>query len=167
MRKTEEATIDGLQVTCTQLGFEAADLLWFDLLAIVTPAIGKLEGLTAGMDIAKLGPAIGALLNAMPRQKATELKRRILEGTLVLHEASDRKLPVAKKEIAEEIFSGRLPTYYKVLWFSLKTNFADFFSGDTAPFAHLMQLGGLELASTTPTNADTTTEPGNSGDEVS
>lgn len=161
MRKTESTTIDGLAVECTQLGFEAADKLWFELLAVATPALGKLEGMDVGMDISKLGPALGAFINSMPEQKAVELKRKLLEGTTVFSEETGRKMPVHDRNNAEVVFTGRLPAYYKVLWFALKTNFEDFFKGDTALFAGLMDQGP-ESQSTTPTNANTTTEHGSS-----
>lgn len=127
MKKTQEATIDGLRFRVTQMSGMRGYLLTNDLLQLAAPALGSLAGFKEGaklgdVPVADLAKPLSEALPRLTREKQEYLTRELLEQAVVVLNGSQH--PVL--EVFDEVFQGMAFTVYKLLAFSLKVNFASF-----------------------------------------
>lgn len=120
--RTETRTIDGLDVTTTQLPAMRASVLFAKLGRIVGPALAQL-GTT------NLGGLVGLVFQNLSPADVPALTQEILASTTVLLDS--KAVPLGQPGMIDLVFSeqGRLPALLKVLRFSLEVNYSDFFDG--------------------------------------
>lgn len=131
--QTERKSIDGLEVTTTQLPSMRALALSTRLLKVVAPAMAHAGGLSMASDIADLAPALAALAGQLEPELVQSLTRELLAFTTV--EMSGKVMQLSTEEAINLAFAGRLMTLFKVLAFSLKVNFENFFDAARAAAA--------------------------------
>jgi hypothetical protein len=136
MVKTERTTINETPVIVVQLPARKALLLKTKLVKLLGPAIAKLfvtdslpsakSGLSIDQDIdpVALSSAMAILVDRLEPDAFLSLVLECLASTKV--EVNGSPIDVTR-ETFDAIFSGGLAFMYKVLWFSLKVNYADFF----------------------------------------
>lgn len=136
MVKTERTTINETPVIVVQLPARKALLLKTKLVKLLGPALAKLFGtdslpsakgvsnIDQEIDPAALSAAMALLVDRLEPDAFLSLVLECLAGTKV--EVNGTPVDVSR-ETFDVIFSGSLAFMYKVLWFSLKVNYSDFF----------------------------------------
>lgn len=127
--KTENSTIDGLEVRTTQLPARAASRLLHRLGKGVLPALGALRGVKidgGSIPITAITPVIANALDSMTEDEGDELIAKLFASTSVL--VDNKWLPLSAEGMIDRAFSGKLMTMYKVAAAAVKVNFGDFLS---------------------------------------
>lgn len=136
MIKTERTTIDGREVIVVQLTARRSLALKTKLIKLLGPAITKLLAGSKGapklekeIDLNQLSPAIETLVSQLDPTVFFNLVVECLSNTRVSVNTPDQPLTMldVTEQTFDTIFSGELVTMYKVLWFALRVNYADFF----------------------------------------
>jgi len=130
--RSEKRTIDGLDVTVTQLSAMRALALLPRIGKALAPAVEKLDpsllsSKAGDVQLLAIVPVLTAFFSALDSAEATDLIRQLNVGTTV---AWDGKFVDLNSEaIIDLVFTGRLPTLLKVTAFALEVNFGGFFDG--------------------------------------
>lgn len=135
MVKTERTMINETSVIIVQLPARKALLLKTKLVKLLGPAIAKLfvtdnlpsvkgSSIDQEIDPVALSSAMAILVDCLEPDAFLSLVLECLASTKV--EVNGTPVDVTR-ETFDAIFSGSLAFMYKVLWFSLKVNYADFF----------------------------------------
>ncbi len=147
-RTPQDLELDGVLVTCTPLGYEAAEDLLPDVARIVAHvieraggALDKLGGVGSltslrKADVLQLVPIIGPLLGGLADQLGGGTLKRLapllLAGTVAVFDDTEGKKQrneLAKKADRIEFFNAHPEAYFPVLFFAGKVTFARFFPG--------------------------------------
>lgn len=143
MVKTEETTIDNRKVIVVQLPARRSLALKTQLVKLLGPSLLKMfnslgkpgaeiSALDRQFDFSSAASALEALTAQVSPDAFFNLVVDCMAGTKVEHET---KMWDINSSSFDVVFSGELLFMYKVLWFSLKVNYSDFFG--------LSGIGGL------------------------
>lgn len=142
--KAREKIIDGYKVTVNPFYATEGLSLQMRLLNLLGEPLKKLIAgveaisLDAQLDMASLGEALGGLLSKFDEETATLVKRLVANCYIdMVDETTGKQVSYSCKEHFEIVFSGRYALLYKVAWFVLEVNYADFFD--------LLKNGGLGI----------------------
>ena len=138
MVKTEEIVIDNRRVIVVQLPARKSIILKTKLIRLLGPALIKLLGsigapksksdlvkmLDNNFDFSSAASALETLVQHISPEEYINLILETMASTKVEIEAKMWDVNSASFDL---IFSGDLPFMYKVWWFTLKANYADFF----------------------------------------
>jgi hypothetical protein len=135
MVKTEKVVINDIAVTVVQLPARKALVLKTKLIKLLGPALAQLfvndpssaKGLTSldqEIDPVAISSAMSILVNNLEPEAFLSLVLECLVSTRI--EVNGTPIEVTR-DTFDVIFSGSLSFMYKVLWFSLKVNYSDFF----------------------------------------
>jgi hypothetical protein len=132
MIKSESKTIEGIQVTTTQLPAMRAFKLFFRLVRLIGPTLGALgdfDPKTDLKDVMKvMSPAFMTSFASLDPDEATALACAILENTTAFLPGQGN-LQLNGQAALDAVFSGRIKTLLNVVVFAVQINFADFFDG--------------------------------------
>lgn len=135
MLKTETRTIDGLEVTTTQLPSMRALRLMTRIGRLIMPSLAKLDGLSVGAllraEMSSIGPAVSELFDRLTDSQAEELVREILVATAV--DVDGKRVELINGAAIDKVYSGNLPALFSTIRFALEVNYGGFFSVDSAP----------------------------------
>ncbi len=129
MLKSETRTIDGLEVTTTQLPVLRAFALFTKLGKVLAPALARAADLQLDpdMDVSALAPALGELFAQLDPADATQLAHDVLISTSVV--ADGRITELSQSGAIDLVFGGRFLAFLKTMAFAIEVNFRDFFDG--------------------------------------
>jgi hypothetical protein len=123
--KTETRTIDGLEITITQLP------VW-DALELSSQILGAID---VEQDLGNLTrPNLLLFLRVckiLPPDQVRKLVSSLLRGARALYAEKDGEqakfVELTDPRVVEKVFYGKLPTLLKVAFFSVEVNFLSFF----------------------------------------
>lgn len=141
MIETKTKVIDGFTFASTQLPPLKAYPLSARVASILLPAFTRL--MSSGLDFsdadkffaqdaAKLLPVLEPMLETLAKKDNEDLPQKLLAGTTVQipdEQGNATLISLASPEGINRAFQGRGLLLYKVLWFAVQVNFADFFAG--------------------------------------
>jgi hypothetical protein len=134
MTETKTQIIDDIEFRTTQLPAMRAYPLLLRLAKVAGPALSALSAAGAEADVAThLSDALGTV----DPDAATALSVDLLRSTRAILDG--KPVDLSSEAGINKVFTGRLPTMFKVLAFVVQENFAGF-------------LDGSALASVTPVN---------------
>ena len=126
MIEPREADIDGLHVKITPLPGRRAYRLLRRLLSALGPSLAEVLGKAGGdLGAVELDGLAGAVASLMDRLTEVELDG-ILDTLLEQCVLSGDGKEGLYRQVADELFAGRLLTLGKVVAFALQTNYSDF-----------------------------------------
>lgn len=137
--RSETRTIDGLDVTTTQLPAMRSFVLLGKLLKIAGPALGELGE-------ANIGKLVSMVAQSIDPAELPGLAREVLEQTTVISDG--RQVQLNSIPLIDNVFNGRLPTLLKVLRFALENGYSGFFDDGSLNF------DGLVPAAASPAQAN-------------
>lgn len=133
---TRNDTIDDRPVSCTPLPARRAARLLARLMRHIGPALSQLRGVDLAnvkdADLADFGPAIAQLFNSISADEFDSLSAEILVGctiTMTDGEGKPKLYDLSKPAAVDAAFTGELKLMFRVMAFSLGTNFGNFFDG--------------------------------------
>jgi len=132
MLKTKTETIDGYTVTCTQHAVVRQAVLQVRVTNLLAPAAQDIRLLFAAM--ASEASAIKVLFFCAGHMKPEELPpffNEVLSSTFVVHQSDvgPQKHELGTSEAQNRAFPGALLTLWRVVFFALRVNYEDFFTG--------------------------------------
>jgi hypothetical protein len=134
MLNTENTEINGLEVTCQQLPARRATSLAIRLLKMIGPALPMLiEG--GKRPTAPDGPVLQLLFANLDEKAAVDLIEQVLSSVTVCDTRADRPMNISfatKRELIDQVFTGRLRDLFAVIAFAVKVQFGDFFAGSSS-----------------------------------
>lgn len=146
--ETRKEVIDGRNITVVQLPGRRALKLKVKLIKLLGPSfanlVGKLKkkGSALDTDIAPsdIAHAMEGLSMVLDPDKYLLLMYDILASTRVQDEDSDALLEANTDAAFDILFAGHQLFLYKVVWFTLRTNYPDFFGeGGIGLLSNLME----------------------------
>lgn len=130
MLKSETRTINGMQISCTQMPVCASYEVAAKVGALIGAGASELKGIDFASfgqsDITQFGPGLSVIMSELV--KDPELPLQLVNGMTVVVDGRLKELS-ATKESVNAVFGGDLKTYLLALKFSLELNFASFFGG--------------------------------------
>jgi hypothetical protein len=133
MIKTESKTVDGIQVTTTQLPAMRAFKLFFRLVRLIGPALGAFGDFDPKTDLKEvmkaMSPSFMAAFSSLDPEEATALACAILENTVAFIPGQGN-IQLNNQAALDIVFSGRVKAMLNVVVFAVQVNFSDFFDGD-------------------------------------
>ena len=130
MITTTPKVIDGIEFRTTQIPAMRAYPLFIRLVKVVGPALASLQGVSMDADVSSLGPLLGSAVGGLEPDEATRLMIDMFASTRAV---IDTKIIDLNSEAGiNKVFTGRLPTMFKVLGFVAQENFSGFFPGSVS-----------------------------------
>jgi hypothetical protein len=141
MVKTEEITIDNRRVIVVQLPARKSITLKTQLIKLLGPSMIKLLGslgapktkadlvkmIDRDFDFASASAALETLCSNLSPEQYIALIMDSMASTKVEIDTNNHNMMDVSAQTFDVIFSGELLFMYKVWWFTLKVNYADFF----------------------------------------
>jgi hypothetical protein len=150
MLASEKRTIDELEFEVSQLPVKDARAMLVRLTRVIGPALTEFakDGATSLGDIdhTTVAGAFGKLATTLTEEDLEYLCAKF--GTVSKVRVGNLMLPVDKA--GDTVFSGRLTTMFKWLWFAVEVNYSDFLGG-LRDMSGLLSAGPKASPSTSPT----------------
>jgi hypothetical protein len=126
MIKQESQYIDGREFTVRQFPAMKGFPIFARFVKTVGPALAVLQGANPEADVTSVAPAIATALKDLDPDAATALAAEMLSGTSTT--SANGAVVLNNPDVINAVFGGNLGLMFKVLAFSAKVNFGDFFS---------------------------------------
>lgn len=126
MLKRKTLKVGDVEVAVVMIPARQAFVLSKDVAQVavqIIGALGKLGTKSLDVDLATIGPELGAALAGIESTKLDSL----LAGLLTKSEAKVNGAWLPLLDVADDIFAGRVMDLYTVLFEAVKLNFPDFF----------------------------------------
>lgn len=125
--KTSTRSIDGMDVSVTQLPARKGLKLAGKLGRIIAPVLSHINGVSLDSDLTALAPALTALFSNLEDRDYDTLLLEILCMTAVVTQGHRHELTSLEK--IDFVFGGDMPKLVKVCAYALEVNFGDFIAG--------------------------------------
>lgn len=144
MRKSDRKEIEGLHFEVTQLGFAKSRQVFVRLSKALGPALAAFLDGKQSLASVDLRGALVDLLDRLSEADLVAVSDALMTDAKVSRDGT--KWPFLKDQ-AEEIFAGRMLTYFQWLAFALEVNYSDFFGA-------LRGLAGPAQGASTPESSE-------------